>query len=52
MKETPTLRQATDRRGSGANLMPLLIQSIEKLNSWQVGMQLAALWAWGVRHVR
>lgn len=50
-KGTPAL-PAKDHRGIGANLMPFIIKSIEIINSWQVGMQLLAIWAWGVHHVR
>lgn len=50
-KFTPAL-PAKDYEGIGANLMHFIIQSIEKLNSWQVGMLLAPLWAWEAHHVR
>lgn len=52
MRNAPALHRAMDRRGAGANLMPFIIQSIEKLNTWQVGLQLAPFWAWEAHHVR
>lgn len=39
-RNTPAL-PAKDHEGIGANLIFFIIQSIEKLNSWQVGLLLA-----------
>ena len=52
MKKFAPALPAKDHEGIGANLMLTIIKSIEIINSWQVGMQLAALWLWGVHHVR
>ena len=51
-KDTPTNLGPEISRGTGANLMPFVIQFIEKLNSWQICMQLLAIWAWEACHVR
>ena len=52
MINAPTNLGPEISRGAGANLMLIVIKSIEIINSWQVGMQLLAVWAWVVHHVR
>lgn len=47
-KNAPAL-PAKDHEGIGAKLMYFIIQSIEKINSWQNGL-LLAIAAWEVCH--
>ena len=52
MINAPTNLGPEISRGKGANLKRTIIKSIEIINSWQVGLQLAAIWAWEAFHVR
>ena len=52
MKKFAPALPAKDHEGIGANLMLTIIKSIEIIYSWQVGLQLAAIWAWEAFHVR